>query len=284
MSEDRRWDSLKYYLIRILKLYAVWFAVLLPYTVILRKYYVWDKGRVIRMFVSQLILGSTFPVSWYLMATIIGTLVVFILSRLVGDWISLVSGLVLYVLCCLMSNYGNLYPGNSWIIQLRELYPTHFYCSFPVSIFWIVLGKLFAGKTVGTEYIIRRKAYSVLAFMVSLLLLATEQMIIKTKGWSYTNDCYLFLIPACFFLFHVLLSTCVRLKNARMLRCFSTITYVIHLTVGNIMRQMLRYMGVAVEAFPQATLLFVFVVGVCWLLSFVICKLEVRYKWLGILH
>ena len=72
---------LKKYIFRNLKLYAFWFIALLPITLYYRKWFDAEIFVGFFKFVKAVLFQSTFRASWYIMATIIGTIIVFYLSK-----------------------------------------------------------------------------------------------------------------------------------------------------------------------------------------------------------
>lgn len=93
------------YIIRILKLYLSWFVILLPVTIIRGDYFVDGISVGILEILKDFVLGSTFPASWYLMAVVIGTILVFIISALkescLSDSIVLVwGGFYMFCVAC----------------------------------------------------------------------------------------------------------------------------------------------------------------------------------------
>ena len=135
LDHDKQNEALMKYLFRILKLYLAWLILLFPVTVWNRKYFS-EAG--LKKILKGFVFGSTFPASWYLMALIIGTALVYIGSRYMGNCVVFIVGTVLYIICCLLSNYGN-FCGSLRVIN--GIYPTAFFNSFPVAIIWISLGK-----------------------------------------------------------------------------------------------------------------------------------------------
>lgn len=73
--------ELKHYVVRMLKLYGVWFAVMLPYTIYQRmdasQSVLWNVGHMLRLF----LLDSTFSGSWFLSALLIAIPLVYYCER-----------------------------------------------------------------------------------------------------------------------------------------------------------------------------------------------------------
>ena len=89
------------------------FIVLLPFTVIYRGWYEGDVISIALQILKYFLFSSTFPVSWYIMASIIGVCAITILSRYINNGILFIISLLAYAFCCAASNYGNLLTGGT---------------------------------------------------------------------------------------------------------------------------------------------------------------------------
>ncbi len=98
---------------RNLKLYLFWFIVLLPITFMTREYYNYGFIEAIRKILIDFLLSSTFIASWYIMALLQSVLIVYILSKKIPDKVLLAFSMIIYLVCCLFSNYQNLLYGSS---------------------------------------------------------------------------------------------------------------------------------------------------------------------------
>ena len=96
-----------------MQLYLFWLIVLLPFTVIYRGWYEGDVISIALQILKFFLFSSTFPVSWYIMASIIGVCAITILSRYINNGILFIISLLAYAFCCAASNYGNLLTGGT---------------------------------------------------------------------------------------------------------------------------------------------------------------------------
>lgn len=260
------------YIIRILKLYLSWFVILLPVTIIRGDYFVDGISVGILEILKDFVLGSTFPASWYLMAVVIGTILVFIISALkescLSDSIVLVCGGILYVLCCLLSNYRNVIGHTPLSISYN------IFNSFPVSIIWIELGKLFAEQKKVRLYTTR---FRFCGAFICIIFLYIEQFVILHFKWGYTNDCYFMLVPCCIFIFSIIISGKIKIRNAKILRSISTIMYCLHLSIAIIVNKVLIFFGV-IETNFILWIKYIFVVAFCFVVAVLILKICNREK------
>lgn len=264
---------------RNLQLYFTWFIVLFPFTVYIREYYKMTVPLFIKEIITQFVFKSTFPASWYIVAQVIGVVLVVCLCRYIKNIGVLAVGLTLYFLCCLASNYRGLLDNSSILIHFVESIPGAIYNSFPVSIVWIGIGKVMAENS---EYIKNIKiSRKLLATNMAIVLLIFEHLIIQRYNLSYVNDCYLFLLLVCPFLLSCILSIRTERNNVtRTLQTMSSVMYCSHLVFGKIFSFILKKLSVDVSSLWGASILFVAVVIACIILSLFIDRLK-KYRHLA---
>lgn len=257
---------------RNLQLYFTWFCLLFPIMAYARGYF--DGG--ILVFLSRMLImipfGSTFIASWYIMALVLGVPLVYLISRYLGNTAAVIVGVVCYGVCCLASNYGNLFSETSWIIVLREWYPTDIYNSFPVAVLWLAIGKWMADH----RCLVQKKSpvFTGGGACVCLLGLYMEHLLIQKINCCYENDCYFMLVPTCVLLFATALNVKTRVPLAKNLRQLSTVLYCCHGALAIVFGWLLRGIGVDTGAFPGATAFYLIVVFVCVLVSLLISTLR----------
>ena len=131
---NRAWETecLNLSLKRQLRLYFCWFLLEIPLMYAMGGWYAFGYedgagiGQTARLFLRNLFLGNTYPASWYLMALMIGTVLVTLLSRKLSNRILLGVGFLLNVFCCTQSGYRHLngiiinffYPVNTEMTNL----------------------------------------------------------------------------------------------------------------------------------------------------------------------
>ena len=82
-SEDKQKTILKKFTIRNLQLYLCWCIILLPITIYIRKttWFSHDLSENISTILKSILFGSTFVASWFITATVIGSLIIYFLSK-----------------------------------------------------------------------------------------------------------------------------------------------------------------------------------------------------------
>lgn len=211
---------------RNLILYLVWFIILLPITIIIRKS--WFNGdflQVLWTIVRQIFLGSTFSASWYITASIISVVIVFYLSRKINLYVILGGSFIIFLFCCLVSGYANAFSFVGQIDKTIRPYLGDLNLSFWIGLIWISVGKLFADKKIRLNYVV-----CITAILVSAVLLYLEYYFTTTYLPTPKNrDGYVFLLPLCCFIFAGLLKfTDKKIKFAVEMRKCSTLIYVSH--------------------------------------------------------
>lgn len=224
-------DVLFKYIKRNLQLYTFWFIVLLPFTLVHRGYLNESFFDVIVKLLYSTLLSSTFPASWYIIASVIGVSLVIYMGKIVSSRISLAICVLVYCVCVLTSNYGE-----------DILNPYCPYNSFPVSLIWIWLGRFIAQNR---ERIKSLNYYRlILYFAGCLFLLYIEFFIISHFQLAIANDCYFFLIPTCFIFLIIFGKTKINFSPKPFMRKASTIIYCTHIPIAVILSFVLKYFGV----------------------------------------
>ena len=195
-NEEKKTGLLKF-VKRYLILYLFWFIVLLPITVIVRKWYIIDNGTFIRV-LQCFLFGSTFRASWFLMASLLSVIFVWCVSKKISNSCLIGLGLFFYIFCCLFSNYYDMIS-NDVLIDIYKKYVLVFkrpYNSFPVAMLFVVVGKLFAENSV----IVSNKKI-LLFLLASILALYAEFYLVQNYSHVTNDDCFFSLIPFSILLF-----------------------------------------------------------------------------------
>ncbi len=258
---------------RNLVLYAVWSAILFPITMYVREYdltlelFTW---RVLREF----FMGDGFLASWFIMATVIATVIVYLLCMKLNTYLVLVLTGITNIFCCLVSGYMELLPTVEKIYRVLDPMIGNIRLNFVVALFWVAVGKAFAEGKIKIHPIIAAAG----AFISAHLLDFEADYTLKRYEAEFSRDCYFMLIPLCIFLFAILLSLGdIRIKSATFLRRSSIIMYVTHYTF-------LRCLGMYLEKHEiffgddYATFAFCMAVPLTVIISAVIIKLSERFR------
>ena len=151
--KDNQRSILKKFVVRNLQLYLCWFIILLPITVYIRRN-IWFSNSFfenVLIILKSLFFGSTFVASWFITATVIGSLIIYFLSKtLKNDCIVLLFSVIAFCFVTITSSYKSVIA-NTFLIVVIDMYIDFFgglVCNFPAAIFWIFLGKIFAEEKI----------------------------------------------------------------------------------------------------------------------------------------
>ena len=262
---EKKIARIERYVKRNLQLYFFWLIVLLIPTLSYRQWF--SDGLLSGFFwaLHSFLFGSTFIASWYIMASIIATLIIVVASRYLGNKTILLLSAIPYLACCAMSNYGASPLVAPHYDTLCYAFGSNDYNSFWVAIFWIAAGKCIADNELRLSKV---NASSLLAIMlVGLGAIYIEQFFILTNQWSYADDCYLGLAIFCIPAFILSLRVNVSCKYAAFLRNASIVTYCLH---DNLNYTIMHFTSLS----PTPLETFFIVLVASWLLTALIMKME----------
>ncbi len=233
---------LKNFIIRNILLYAFWFICLLPIFLYIRRDLLFGHGIIkgIFVFLKYLLLNGTFTASWYIVATIYGTLVIFFLLRKLPNALLIALASLLYIVATISSSYPQLIAENEITYFLYSGFTNYISPipnSFVVAVAWLIIGKCFAEKTFkGNKFI-----YIAIA-IVSGILLFIESMLVKNLNGTFNNDCYFMLMPFCIGIFGIIKNCpAISVKYSINIRRCSTIIFVTHGAVGRIIGALFKF-------------------------------------------
>lgn len=275
-NEKNRNEVVVNFIKRNLKLYLFWFIILLPITLVRRNYF--SKG-VLKGFVRiiyKFLFSSTFAASWYIMALTIGAVLVFLITRKISNKKMLILSFIVYLACCAITNYRNLFTGVEWI-NLNVFNEFKISNNFCVSLIWLCIGKMFAENEIK---ILKDKRKLNICIIVSIVFLFLEHIVINCYNLSVANDCYIMLIPVCFFIFEFVLQNSINVRHAKEMRKFSTITYCLHYSIGKVL--LTCFDIIKLKSYYSAIISFLVVILVCVGVTYIVHKLENKklLKWL----
>ncbi|MBQ4128756.1 MAG: acyltransferase [Ruminococcus sp.] len=261
-------NIIKKFIIRNLQLYIFWFVALLPFILVNGGYLQGNIVMNLIKLVGKFFVSSTFPASWYIVALIIGTLIVYFLRKYINRYIVFALCCISYILCCLCSNYFYLFEGTV-VHTAYLLYPGTIYNSFPVSLLWIALGSFFATK----ERCVSPKRCGILT-AVFVVLLFVEHLVTTKHEYVQDNDCYFMLVPLCCCIFVMLINWNLSCKWSAKMCNISTIVYCSHGVIAGLFKNKINP-----DCWYLYVLVFILTLLVSITVSFVILKLE-KIKWL----
>lgn len=263
------------YVLRICKLYLFWLVALLPMTIYFHMDW-FDSGLVnfILKFIKGILFSGTFKASWFLSATVIGTISVYYLSRFSNNRLILIIGLLLYLLCAIDSNYYYLF-NNCFVIDHTLMTLRHLLGMLPYSclysIIWIAIGKILAENNF---HISAKFTYIILIAFISLFCL--EFLIIRKYNLALDSTSYLCLLPVCSIIFIIIGQSSFNVRYSYVFRKYSTIIYCSHLSIFLVLKNFIF----------SPMYLFITTILISLLVSTLILRLENKkgFSWLKYAH
>ena len=201
-------------------LYVIATIIYLPINIYAGHYKGLDALSVLRM----ILFDGTFYHLWYLPASIIGALLVYLLGRKLPFKTVMTASILLYGI----GLFGDSYYGViSRVPVISSIYNAGFHLfSYTRNGLFYAPVFLAMGAWLGhTQRCCTRKT-SVIGFVLSLLMMTAEGLTLRHFGLQRYDSMYTALLPCMFFLYQLILSWHVR--PAQSLRTVSTWIYVIH--------------------------------------------------------
>lgn len=279
----QQWGVIKHSFVRYWQLYLFWFIIDAPVTFASRQYFAQGFAKGLMTLITSVIFGSTFVASWYIAALAINAVLLYFAAKLLNNYWLLGITFLINVYCVLLTNYGATALGHALWAPLYHL-PVFIspYLSFPVGLFWLVLGKVMAENK--ERLLSFKTSMTLLPFAVAGLYY--EQYWIMTHHTMSFNDCFFMLIPVGFLIFSAMIQTHFSVPYAPYLRAYSTITYCFHASFAIVLRYVLGMYAITITRFSQSVLLWAVTALVCVVATVVIVNLEkVRgFGWLKVAH
>lgn len=229
---------------RYLKLYAFWFIVLLPHTLYIRKYF---SSGIIAGFLNMpknFLLDSTFRGSWYLMATILGIIIIFLLSNRFSNAKLLLITIPFYLFSTVFSEFSGEIKTVPFLYLISNTYTRllGIPCfTFMIALLYIVLGKILADSVKRND--IQKK--NIYLFIVCFALLILEYHIrLRSKSFIYSCDCLIMLAPTAYFFVTNILNLQFKFKYSKIFSKLSTIIYCVHFPILDLVKNDLTLSGI----------------------------------------
>lgn len=205
------------YIKRISILYSIWFIILFPITFHNKlSYYLSDKG--LCNFIEDLFFHSTFPNSWYLSASILGTIIVYFLKKYKMGRGSFIIGIYFLYIIYDKKNFINLwYENNIGYISVSFIFSTIF-----VSIGYILT-------------LIKTRTYFHIESLKYLFILS---LILVLYGFIQNYYSLHIIFRVLFSTIIVVFTLCVDIKSSTnsnkfsVMRAYSTVLYLGHSPIG----------------------------------------------------
>lgn len=272
LPEEKKNGYLVKFIKRDLTLYLFWFIVFLPFTIVYRDYF--HKGIV--YFIGSILLGSSFPASWYLMALVIAIVIVAKFDKGIGKVLVPVLAILFYLLCLGQNTWRVLADKTGILPKIYNATAISYAASFFVAIIWIWCGRLFVKYK--EKVLAADMKMTVAAYVLSLVLLYFEDKWLFDRGlFTKNNDVYFFGLLAGPLLFMTIMKMDIHVAQAKTLRIMSTLIYCFHASFGEFLRVYIFTPRVGYE-FPWATLCFLITAIVTLLVSWLIMKYSDKVK------
>jgi len=273
---ENKWIIIKKSVKRQLKLYFVWFILLLPFTLYIRSD--WLSGNIlytIFLFIKGFFFQSTFRGSWFITANVFATLIIGYLSDRHSNKTIFVLSFFIYALCCMPSSYSFLLEKSKPLYNFFAWYEKCFgspYQSFFVALVWNVVGKMFSEN----KNTLKENNY--LVTLVFAVLFYSEFYIIKKNTGVIDYDCYLMMLPLSVSIFDHLIKHNVYCRYSTYLRHTSTMVYLLHGSLRPIVSHFVR------EHDEKGIITFTLVLSLSYIFCYIVLKLQKKYTWLKILY
>lgn len=237
LNETNKRKIIEKYVVRLLKLSLFWTVVTFPMALYLRRGLFKTPKVLLANIIKALLYGEMFRGQWYIYATIVSILIVYLVFNRIDERISLSIYLFMYLICCLRSGYSSVWFSNELLRNIANYYEKVLpipYLSFLSSLLWIDIGKIVAKNKIK----ITNKCKSTI--IIFLLLLYAEWKYSCSLGNDYNSDCLFMLIPCCILLFLIIKDIEIELKNSQRIRNYSTILYCSHGFISSIFAHFLN--------------------------------------------
>ena len=218
------------YIKRIGILYLAWLIIDGWFIFARKPYFDLHFGQGILEFVKDLILGTTFPGSWYLSASVMGVIIVYSVSRVINKYVVF----MITLLISIYVNYANLLPEalqipyNWFATNLRE----EVRLSFPSQMVWISLGQILSFGLVKIENNKR------------IMLPLSAGLFVVSFAAFYFSPLFLFKIALVLALFtFCLLVHLPQSEVYKRLRNYSILMFFFHFSIAGKMGLFCSYIG-----------------------------------------
>ena len=270
---------------RYLLLYVFWVLCNLPYTVYTRDFFKQNFSESLVAFIKSLLRGNAFPGSWYIIASALGIILIYILSCHFSNKQIILITIPFYLYATFTCEFSLAIQSSFPILNKINDYFTYFLgypqFSFCIALLYIAIGKLLANNI---EYMRDNIKIYLGLLAASVFLLFGEYYYISTKNFFiYNNDCLFTLLPVAVFTVLMSLNTHIKCRYSKSIRNISTIIYCSHITASAIFRKVLSILNITDN---QNILLFILTFCSCLLGSCLILRLEQhkKFKWLKLSH
>ena len=211
---------------RNLLLYLFWFLILIPITIYAKRQVYFSNLYGILYFLRDLVFGSTFYASRFIIANVICIIIVYFLRKHMALLTFL--SISLFLISLLTSSYSFVIPGDVVILINRFInFQNCFISGLIYSFFGFLLIKIKINKT-----------FSILFLFLSIILLYLEFYLLKqfNTNFDVSSEIYILNIPSSIFLFCFFKNCFIKTTNTFFLRKISTVIYCSHMSICVVLR------------------------------------------------
>ena len=264
------------YVIRLAKLYLFWFIILFPVIIRIRLLnFVPGYGLKMSLiiFLREIIWCSSFQGSWFLNASIVCAIIVYVCSKRMSGGGLTIMGMICFLFTVVSSGYYNIFAPvigpfyEKFILIFTEPYNTLF-----AGIVYFVMGKYLAETK--KEDLFGWKVRKT-GLLISLAAVVIEAYVMHPHTYFRAPDVFLSLLPATYFILVNTIYFDKELPIPRNILSFfrnsSIIMYILHFQVLNFMSGYGAEHGIV---FPNTFISYLVIVGICIVISFTLLKLQ----------
>lgn len=232
--KKQNWENLKLFSLRIAKLYLFWLIATSPLTIYSR--FIANQNlsfsEKIINFIHNSLWSASFSGSWFLMALLQGTLIIYLLKKYFSNKTIFFVSFIIYILPCIAASYNFLFSENSFVTKFISSFSSIIfrpYHCFPASLIYITIGMIIANSYDKIIHWMNFKKGILLIFISILLWFIENYYILEiSNGERKDSDAFFSLIPLSISLiiFAIYADTKITLNfNTTTLREISTIMY-----------------------------------------------------------
>ncbi len=280
LTKDGRWEYYKEYSLRLGKMYLAWSAIY--FTFVLTKWLIYGVHNLeIIHYFHTAVVHTTYPTIWFLPSLWVGITITYLLSaRLSGNWILSIA-FFLCLLGAIGGGYSQLIPNQSiahniheWYTKIMITYRNGFFNGMP----FVTLGMFIAKSP--NQMSRHKNLFFTLLFSGAYV---AEAIIIKHFNLSPNVDLGIFMFPAIYFLFSLIIQFDFKEKGIyRILRNLSMLIFLGQRLFLSAIPALLPNLSTKIRELPNGIILLLFVslvIGFSW----GVIKLSDQYKKLKIL-
>lgn len=241
-QQKEKRESIALYIRKLLTLYCVWTVVYLP-IIIYEKIIVSDTSLTYDVFAiaRDFFFTGSYAHLWYLPATAVGLVIVYVLRQYAGERGCIIALFVLFCMGLLTQSYFGLLlkivPVDGLLWKLMKLTKMVMVTCRNGIFFGSIF--LYMGMCIARCNIKVKPYIAVLGLSVSIALFVVEASCLQKTGMVREQDMYLMLLPTAFFLILFALSLTVRIDTV-FLRKMSINIYFVHMIFRFVYKTFIR--------------------------------------------